>query len=105
MTELLLLTRGVASELLVLPDDRGVRRIATVQAGMLIGELALISGGPRIGDVRADTDVECYALPAEALAGLRDLDATLRTVLLRNLLEIVAARTRRTSQSLAMLID
>ncbi len=104
VSELLLLTRGVASELIVTPDG-GERRVSTVQAGMTLGELALLGGGLRIGDVRADTDVECYALPAETLAGLRELDAELRTVLLRNLLEIVAARTRRTAQSLATLID
>ncbi|MGB6764236.1 NAD-dependent epimerase/dehydratase family protein, partial [Mycobacterium sp.] len=35
-------------------------------------------GGGRIGDARADTEVECHALPADALAGLRELDANLR---------------------------
>jgi hypothetical protein len=39
------------------------------------------------------------------LAGLRELDANLRAVLLRNLLEIVAARSARTRQDLATLVD
>jgi hypothetical protein len=55
--------------------------------------------------VRADTEVECYALPAAALAGLSELDAALRVVLLRNLLEIVSARMRTTGHHLAALID
>jgi hypothetical protein len=44
-------------------------------------------------------------LEASPLAGLRELDANLRAVLLRNLLEIVAARSARTRQDLATLVD
>jgi glutaminase len=104
VSELLLITRGVVSETVALADG-GVRRVATVTAGMTIGELALLTRGPRIGDARADTEVECYSLPADVLAGLRDLDANLRAVLLRNLLELVAARSARIRQDLGTLVD
>ena len=104
VTELLLITSGVVSETVALADG-GVRRVATVTAGMTIGELALLTGGARIGDARADTEVECHALPADALAGLRELDANLRATLLRNLLEIVAARSARIRKDLATLVD
>jgi glutaminase len=103
VTELLLITRGVVSETVAVPGG-GMRRIATLGAGMTIGELGLLTGVRRIGDARADTEVECHALPADALAGLRELDANLRAVLLRNLLEIVAARSTRTRQDLATLV-
>jgi CRP-like cAMP-binding protein len=75
-----------------------------VTAGMTIGELAVLNRAPRIADARADTEVECHALPAEALAGMRELDANLRAMLLRNLLEIVAARSARLGQDLAALV-
>ena len=104
VTELLLITRGVVSETVGLAGG-GIRRVATVTAGMTIGELALLGGGQRIGDARADTEVECYALPAHALSGLRELDANLRAVLLRNLLGIVAARSVRMREDLATLAD
>ena len=104
VSELLLITSGVVSETVELAGG-GVRRVATLTAGMTIGELALLTGGERIGDARADTEVECHALPADALAGLRELDANLRAILLRNLLEIVAARSARTRQDLATLVD
>ena len=103
VAELLLITSGVVSETVAVPGG-GVRRIATLGAGMTIGELGLLTGVRRIGDARADTEVECHALPADALAGLRELDADLRAVLLRNLLEIVAARSTRTRQDLATLV-
>jgi len=102
--ELLLITSGVVSETVELASG-DVRRVATLTAGMTIGELALLTGGPRIGDARADTEVECHALPADALAGLHELDAHLRPILLRNLLEIVAARSARTRQDLTTLVD
>jgi glutaminase len=102
--ELLLITSGVVSET-VAGAGGDARRVATLTAGATIGELALLSGGPRIGDARADTEVQCHALPAEALAGLRELDAGLRAVLLRNLLESVAARIARARQDLATMVD
>ena len=104
VSEMLLITSGVVSETVELAGG-GVRRVATLTAGMTIGELALLTGGARIGDARADTEVECHALPADALAGLRELDANLRAILLRNLLEIVAAHSARTRQDLATLVD
>ncbi len=104
VSELLLITSGVVSETVV-PAGGAERRVATLTAGMTIGELALLTDSPRVGDARADTEVKCYALPADALAGLRELDASLRAVLLRNLLEIVAARSSRTRQDLATLVD
>jgi glutaminase len=104
VSELLLITRGVVSETVTLADG-GVRRVATVTAGMTIGELALLNRGPRIGDARADTEVECHALPADALAGLRELDANLRAILLRNLLEIVAARSARIGHDLTTVVN
>jgi glutaminase len=104
VNELLLIIRGVVSETVALADG-GVHRVATVTAGMTIGELALVNRGPRIGDARADTEVECYALPAEHLAGMRELDADLRATLLRNLLEMVAARSARIGHDLAAFVD
>jgi glutaminase len=104
VSELLLITGGVVSETVTLAHG-DVRRVATLTAGMSLGELALLNGGERIGDARADTEVECHALPAEALAGMRELDADLRATLLRNLLELVAARSARVRHDLATLLD
>lgn len=41
-------------------------RIRTLVAGDHFGEIALIDDGPRMAEVTADTDLECYALAAYA---------------------------------------
>ena len=40
------------------------KAIRTSEAGDHLGEVALIDDGPRTAEVRADTDVDCYVLPA-----------------------------------------
>jgi glutaminase len=103
VTELFLLTKGIAATLDT--ADGWTRRVTTVTAGMTVGEMALVGDTGRIGDVRADTEVEAYALAADALAGLGDLDAELRARLLRNLLAVIAARVQSTRAGLTTLID
>jgi CRP-like cAMP-binding protein len=41
-------------------------RVRTLMAGDHFGEIALIDDGPRMAEVTADTDLECYALAAYA---------------------------------------
>ncbi len=41
-------------------------RVRTLKAGDHFGEIALIDDGPRMAEVTADTDMECYALAAYA---------------------------------------
>lgn len=40
------------------------RSIRALEAGDHFGEVALIDDGPRMAEVTADTDMECYVLPA-----------------------------------------
>lgn len=39
-------------------------KVRTLQAGDHFGEVALIDDGPRMAEVTAETDMECYALAA-----------------------------------------
>jgi glutaminase len=48
----------------------GSRRLSTLSAGMGFGEAALLSGGVRTADVRADTTVECFVLTVAAFQAL-----------------------------------
>jgi len=64
---LYLLAQGEVSVIAPLPQG-GHKRLSTLQAGMTFGEAALIAGGHRSADVRADTAVVCWALSTEAFA-------------------------------------
>ncbi len=39
------------------------KTIRTIEAGEHFGEVALIDDGPRMAEITAETDVECFALP------------------------------------------
>ena len=79
------LLRGDVSVIVDLPQG-GYKRLATLSAGMGFGESALIAGGLRSADVRADTEVECCRLSADAFAGLEHDCPTLMIRLMHNLL-------------------
>jgi CRP-like cAMP-binding protein len=100
--EVYLVTHGDLSVTLDLPDGER-RRLATVSAGMLFGELAALDRGPRTADVRADTAVECYELSPEGLERLGHTDPALKSVLLGNMLRIVTRLARRMNDELVLL--
>ena len=79
------------------------RRLSTLSAGMGFGEAALLTGGVRTADVRADTQVECRTLTAEAFAGLAAARPSLMICLLHNLLQTSAETTPRLTREVAAL--
>jgi glutaminase len=64
-----LLLRGEVSVTVELPQG-GSKRLSTLTAGMSFGEMALVTGGKRSADVRADTAVECGVLSADSFRAL-----------------------------------
>ncbi|MBP6901652.1 MAG: glutaminase A [Burkholderiaceae bacterium] len=99
---LLLLLRGQVSVVVDLPGG-GQRRLATLGAGLALGEAALVSGGRRSADVRADTAIEALALERQAFERLQQEQPALAALLLRNLLRLTLATTRRLTQEVAVL--
>ena len=100
-TELLLITAGALS--ILLEVDGGERRLDTLAAGMLVGDLAVAGGGPRTTSVRADSDVECFAFRPGSLDGGAGADPALRTALLANLVRIAGRRADRLARHLQAL--
>ncbi len=80
------LMRGEVSVVVDLPAG-GRKRLSTLSAGMCLGERALLSGGLRSADVRADTPVETWALDATEFSVLERERPALAICLLRNLLQ------------------
>jgi glutaminase len=99
---LFLIMRGHLSVTRELPDG-GSRRLATVSAGMTLGELSIASRGPRTADVWADTPVECYALTASVLDELATTDPALKCALLENLLRIASRHARHANEELVQI--
>ena len=94
------LVKGDVSVLVELPEG-GFKRLATLSPGMGFGETALISGGVRSADVRADTAVECYALSTKAFACLEQDCPSLMIRLLLNLLRSSAEISMRLTAEVA----
>jgi glutaminase len=82
---LYLVSAGEVSVIVSLPGG-GHKRLSTLSAGMVFGEAALIAGGQRSADVRADTAVDCWVLSAGVFERLKLEHPSLAITLLHNLL-------------------
>jgi len=100
--KLYFLVRGEVSVIVELPHG-GFKRLSTLSAGMGFGESALIAGGIRSADVRADTAVECCTLSAEAFARLEHECPRLMIRLMHNLLHSTANTAVRLTAEVAAL--
>jgi glutaminase len=96
------LLRGEVSVVVELPQG-GQKRLSTLSAGMGFGEAALLVGGTRSADVRADSPVECGRLRADAFARLEQERPSLLIRLLHNLLQGSAETAARLTQEVAAL--
>ena len=100
----LLVTAGRLSVLR--QDGSGSRvRAATLSAGMVVGEIALVDRAPRAADVVADTDVELYALGFDEFDALGEVDPSAQATILRNLLREATGLVRRLNGELQALTD
>ena len=97
-----LLMRGEVSVMLNLPDGQ-VKRLSTLSPGMAFGEMAVVDRTVRSADVRADNEVECYALSLAAFDELGTKHPAIKMVVLENLLRNVAHMVSRLNQEVSTL--
>ena len=83
--EIFLLMSGEVSVVVEL-RNASPKRLATISAGMMFGELAVLDRAPRSADVRADQAVECRVLSAAAFHRLGETHPRIKMVLLENML-------------------
>src|SRR5262249_37812851 len=74
-------------------DGRSVR-IASAGPGAVIGDMALLDGGPRSADVVADERVLCYGFSVDELRACADEYPRLLSAILINLARELAERLR-----------
>jgi glutaminase len=99
---LLLITGGRLSVWVPLGGSEA-RRIATLEAGMMVGELSFLGRERRTADVEADTDVEAWVLDVDAFDRLAEQQPQITAAFLRTLLRIVAGIARRMTDEVALL--
>jgi glutaminase len=95
--KLYFLMRGEVSVIVELTNGR-LRRLSTVSPDMGFGESAIVDGGVRSADVRADKPVECCTLTKNAFDRLGETHADLKIGLLQNLLRTVTQITNRMTE-------
>jgi CRP-like cAMP-binding protein len=79
------------------------KRVSTLSGGMVFGEMSAIDRRPRSADVRADSQVLCYALPVEEFDALSESHPEMKAVLLENILRHVSSMLRRLNQEVSVL--
>jgi glutaminase len=100
--EVYLLMSGEVSVVVPLPDG-SPRRLATISAGMMFGELAVIDRAARSADVRADAAVECLVLSAAAFDRLGETHPQIKVALLHNMLRSAHQMVSRLNLEVATL--
>ncbi len=98
--EALLITRGGVN-LLARDGEGDVRRLSTLPAGMVLGDIAMLGGGTRPGYSEAATDTVAWALSSVAYDELKESDPVLLSILLENLMKLVAVRVGHLRRHLA----
>jgi glutaminase len=99
---LYLLLRGEVSVAVAVPGG-ALKRLATLTAGMSFGEAALIDGGRRSAEVRADSQVECAVVGREVFARLEREHPAIAIRLLHNLLRSATETSVRLTGEVAAL--
>lgn len=97
-----LLAKGTVSIWVDLPHDRS-RRVASIGPGQVIGEMALLDGGPRSASVTADNDVTCYAFSISSIDELKDKHPRIMEKILGNIVLSLTQRLRRANDELRAL--
>ena len=82
-------------------DVFGAMRVAEVRPGSLVGEMALVEDKPRSADVRASENSRLLVLSRSAYAELKKAQPQVATKFQDELLQLLSARLRQTTERLA----
>ena len=98
-----LLARGQVSVRIGGEGAVGTHRLFRYTAGIMFGEMALLSGHTRAADVLADTEAVVYELPLEDFDRLTEKSPTIATTLVRNLAVEMTVRMRTQNETIRQL--
>jgi CRP-like cAMP-binding protein/anti-anti-sigma regulatory factor len=89
-----LVSRGSADVSIPIPESGRHRRLSTVTAGTIIGEMSLLDGQPRSADILAKDHVFCYELTAESFSELQSGHPEIARKIYTALVRILGSRLR-----------
>jgi glutaminase len=95
------LTRGEV-EALVPTADGGCKRVTTIAAGLVFGEMAIIDRSPRSATIVATTPVACLALSMAVYDRLEQDDPLLKLALLTNITRRLSYELRKAMREIAV---
>lgn len=101
--DLYLVTRGELSVYVPIEGRVHGRRLATLTAGMVLGEVSFLSEGQRTADVVADTEVTAMVLEAGRFRAIRQREPDVAAALLENLYRMLAQIAARLTSEVAAL--
>jgi len=101
--DLYLLTGGNVSVYVPVDGQAQGRRLATLTAGMVLGEVSFLSDGVRTADVIADSEVSAMVLQADAFRQVRERQPDVAAALLESLHKVLAEITTRLTGEVAVL--
>jgi CRP-like cAMP-binding protein len=99
--EMWILTSGTVSIRLNFAQGKRSRRVASLGAGTVVGEMAFIESGRRSATIIADEPVECYVLDRPAYAVLAAEHPQIVSKMLANLLHESMMRLRHADEELS----
>jgi sulfate permease, SulP family len=99
--EMWILTSGTVSIRLNFAQGKRSRRVASLGAGTVVGEMAFIESGRRSATIVADEPVECYVLDRPAYAEIGTDHPQIVSKMLANLLHESMIRLRHADEELS----
>jgi sulfate permease, SulP family len=103
--DLFLLTKGSLTIKAHLPHKHRLRRVFTFDAGVIVGEMALLDAKPRSADVWAEEDSEVLILPYQEFMTLSEAAPEVALKLILHVAQVLSSNLRRNSRELQALED
>ena len=103
--DLYILTKGLMTVKIHLPERDHNKRLFTYSPGTIFGEMSFLDGSPRSATVWARIDSETLCLTHNAFQRLLETDPELATKISLNIAKEISQRLRRTSDQLRQIED
>ncbi|MBW1799267.1 MAG: SLC26A/SulP transporter family protein [Deltaproteobacteria bacterium] len=97
------ITKGAADITIQLPDTRRKKRLATLSAGTIFGEMALLDDKPRSANVEVKEPLTCYRLALEDFERLKQDFPNISIIIATNIGRIMASRLRFANEMISEL--